>query len=928
MKNFNLLIVFLFLFTTLQAQTVKGVISDKEKGDISNAVVALLSKKDSIIKSFTRVKQDGSYSLQAPSNGIYLIMITHPKYGDYLDSIKIDKEIVIENIDLIPKRKILEDVIVKAKSAPIKIKGDTIVYTADSFKVKDGGTVEDLFKKLPGFTVDRNGDIKALGKSVQNLLVDGEEFFGNDPGVVSKTLLASSIDKVELFEKQSDQAAFTGIDDGEKTTTVNLKLKANAKKGTMGKSTVAGGAPKNYDLQTMIQSFKDKRKMAVYGLSGNVGNTDLNWEDRGNYGGNDGVQTGMDENGGMWSSYYGDEFTNFWGGSNGIPQNWNVGVHYNNKSKDDKQSINLGYKFNKVNSNAIRSTYSQTFLPDSTWSNTSNNNAFTTNQRNKLNLTWETKLDSANTVKFTIGASEQQGFSNSFNSSAAFSGNTNINSNYRKTSNNNNAKDLNGNILWMYKFKKIRRTLSVNISGNNKVTENNGNLFSENTFYKNGNLFFIDTIDQLKTNDLTNKGYNAKINYTEPLTKMITASLAYGIIYNVQDKDQRSFDKDNSGKYTIAAPLFSNNFLFKNIAHQPKIGFNFKIKKSNLNVSSTLSINEFEQLDRTKNVTRNYKFNNLNSSLNFNTKLKGNANFNISYNGLASAPTLDQLQPIVDNSNPLVIREGNPNLKQSFTHSINGHFGKWDMLTSRNIFSYFYASFQQNAFSQFSVVDTIGKTTYKTVNVNGIYNASLYFDYNFKWKKPKIHFSISPEFSFSRFADFINSQKNISNNNSYGIGLSVSRGFSKKGKDEEDDIVYINLRNDLKQNTSNASINKATNTKFWSFKGDYNIDAKITKKLSFSTGIEVELRQKDPRFPRNNNFNLWNARLERTIVKDKWLAGFGIKDILNQNRGFNRSFVGYNYTESFYNTLQRYYFVSITHKFNTQKSKTKANAKK
>ncbi len=923
MYPIKLTLILITLTVSGFAQKINGNLKDTEKGDLKNASIALLKAKDSTLLQFTRSDANGAFTINKPQPGFYLLYITHPKYADFLDSVDIkDNTTNFETVNLQNKMKVLEAITVKAKVAAIRVKGDTIIYTADSFKVKDGGTVDDLFKKLPGFTVKRNGEIEANGKKVQNLLVDGEEFFGNDPGMVSKTLAASAVDKVELFEKKSDQAEFTGIDDGERATTVNLKLKANAKKGTMGKVETSGGTPSNYDLQGMLQAFRAKRKLAIFGLTGNVGNTDLGWGDKDSYGGGEGTESFSDgENSYRWSQ--GDEFSDFYGGSNGIPTNWNAGAHYNNKFNNDKQSINLSYRFNKVNANATGRTYSTTFLPDSSWNNNSGNDRFTSNQRNKLSFTSETKLDSSNTLKVTLSYSEKGSSSVSNSFEDAFTGIKSINGNRRINTAKSDNKSFNGTLLWMHKFKKLRRTFSVSIGANNNETNSDGNLFSENKFYKLGILQKVDTVDQLKLNDNNASSWNTRIVYTEPLSKYVTAEVSYGINQNNSDRNQNSYDKDVSGKYTVAAPLFSNNFLFNTIVHAPRVALNYTRKKTTINIGTKVAFNTFDQLNKTTNLQNKYSFQNIFPTASVRFGGKKNTNYSLNYFGSGNAPTLEQLQPIQDNSNPLYINVGNPNLKQSFSHQFNGNVSKWDMLTQSSLWSYFGFNMVQNAVTDFSTIDTLGRTISKAVNVNGNYYGNFGMYYNKKLKKLGVSFSFGPTGNISRNISFLNGLENVSN--TYGVGASVGIN-DDKNNDAEETLWDYGINYSFTTNNSKSSINSTANAKYWLMTARVNGTLRLAKDTYIETDGNIEMRQKDPRFPQNNNYFLWNAALNRTIVKNKWIASFKVRDILNQNRGFDRTFSGYNFTESYFNILKRYYLVTITYKFNTHKAKQ--NAKK
>ncbi|HMI78399.1 MAG TPA: carboxypeptidase regulatory-like domain-containing protein, partial [Ferruginibacter sp.] len=372
MPKLSVLLAVLFFTINAGAQTinVSGSVNDTiQKKGVQNAVVALLNTKDSVLYKFTRTDAGGKYAFKNIKGGEYVIMTTHPYFADIVSNVDIkDAETTIPSIALTSKSKLLEEVIVKSGS-PIKIKGDTTVYTADSFKVRAGANVEELLRKLPGITVDKDGKITAMGEQVKKVLVDGEEFFGDDPGIATKNLRADVVKEVEVFDKKSDQAAFTGIDDGIKDKTINLKLKDNAKKGYFGKAEAGTDFKNYYNNSAMANSFRGKRKLAAYGIMSNTGKTNLDWNDQSNYGGGMGDNMVVQDNGDVYFTGGGGDGDNYYGGRGGIPTNWNGGLHYSNKFNNGKHSLNGGYKVSKVNSPSGDQSYTTYFVgPDSSYS--------------------------------------------------------------------------------------------------------------------------------------------------------------------------------------------------------------------------------------------------------------------------------------------------------------------------------------------------------------------------------------------------------------------------------------------------------------------------------------------------------------------------------------------------------------------------------
>src|SRR4030095_5195518 len=290
MKRLTAVIALLLIFSlSVIAQTgsIKGQVRDtSEKKPLANSSVSILRKTDSVLVTYTRTKEDGTYSFKNIKPGSYLLLITYPKFADYIEEIDVkdDQSISLATTNLIRKSELLKEVIYTQKLGAIRIKGDTMEFKADSFKVMEGANVEALLKKLPGIQVNSKGEITAQGEKVQKVLVDGEEFFSDDPAVVTKNLRADAVDKVQVFDKKSDQATFTGIDDGEKQKTINLTLKEDKKKGAFGKARVSGGSPDKFENEGMINLFKGKRKLAAFGTMANTGKSGLNWQDADKYG--------------------------------------------------------------------------------------------------------------------------------------------------------------------------------------------------------------------------------------------------------------------------------------------------------------------------------------------------------------------------------------------------------------------------------------------------------------------------------------------------------------------------------------------------------------------------------------------------------------------------------------------------------------------
>jgi hypothetical protein len=923
-KKYTILFTLLFITCASFAQTVtvSGNIKDTAtKVSVKNAVVSLLSPKDSILKAFTRVKEDGSYILNNVKSGNYILSVTHPTFGEYVDDIEVkNSNKNISPIALTTKSKLLAEVIVKSGS-PIRIKGDTTIYTADSFKVSANANVEELLKKMPGIQVDKDGKIKAMGQTVEKVLVDGEEFFGDDPGMAVKNLRADAVKEVQVFDKKSDQAEFTGIDDGKSKKTINLKLKENKKKGYFGKIDLAGGLLKSKDARfndnILLSSFKGKRKLTGFLLNGNTGQDGLNWQDEQKYGGSDNEMNMFDEDGGINFSFGAqstqDEEPNI-EAQNGFLTNVNAGVQYSNKW-NDKTNLNFSPKYNSQRYNNTKTTYTQNQIKDTSLNTNSNDNIFINRYNVKLKAIYEIKLDSANTIKLiaksnfyhTESTDESNGITTGFKSIF-------VNS-FDKTITTNSDKQAYGlNVSLKHKFKKARRTFSL--TGDWNQLNNNGKniLISKNIVLDTLGFPVYVNVNQQKDYDKVTNNISTKVVYTEPLTKKLALELGYQISLNNGTNDQTTLKYDSAtAKYNSKLDTLSNNFRQNIVQNIPSFKINYSYKKIKANIGAGVSFINFNLTDLSSNLPANRSYTNFNPMANLTYTRKANNTFSVKYSGNTKQPTIDQLQPLRNNNDLFNQYIGNPNLKPSFTNTFSiNNFG---YNFAKDLWQYqtIMLSVENNSIANNKVTNSRGFTKTQPINTNGNVNLNFYTGTGFKKKKIDTRFSFNFNLGFNRYVDFVNNEKNISDNINTGLNINVNKSKDKK----YDFSLYFGPNYNLQKTTQNSTKNKYLSTNFginstiyykkvWSINVDYNLDS----------------RQKTAQAP-SLTYNIINAKLQRTFKKDEYTIYFSARDLLNQNIGLDRNFYGNTFTEIRNTRLQRYFMLGFAWNF-----KNKATTKK
>lgn len=908
-----LLVLAILLHTFSYAQTtgIKGRLTDSlEKRSLNNAVIALLKTEDSTLVNFTRAAEDGHFQLSMPDTGKYILMVTHPFFADYFnDAVPAPGKITDAGIvNMLSKMKLLEEVVVTS-GAPIRIKGDTTVYTADSFKVREGANVEELLRKLPGITVDRTGQITAMGEKVERVLVDGEEFFGNDPGIATKNLRADNVKEVEVYKAKSDQSTFTGIDDGQSKQTINLKLKDDKKKGYFGKIEAGGGLkgknsgePDKFNNAIMLNAFKAKRKIAAYGIMSNTGTLNLNWDDENKYsGGNSNIDVSDDGSVNfMWGG-------RDWNSSDGIPTNWNGGFHYSNKYNQDKQSVAAGYKFVKINSPAYRKTNSTVYFPNDSFTlDRSRVNSYNSVIKHNLNGVFETKIDSMNTIKLRLYGNSNHTLSNFMvtRSRQNNMGDT-ITTETSTGDNDQNNASTSGNLLLMHKFKKLYRTISVNINGGLNQAKGNNISYSLQKFYRNN---IVDS-SRLRDNDiinLNNGSYiNTKISYTEPIIKDVYLELSYGIGINKNDNDRQVLDRTNNN---VMIDSLSNHYAFNNFSNSPGINFRVNKKKYNFSFGNTTSFTKYTQKDLSNGGSRRYNFANFNPSANLNYKIKPSVNLYVNYWGYSSAPSLNDLQPIKDYSDVLNIREGNPGLRPSFRHSFGVWYNSFKLLKERQIWGNLRYNFTQNAFTTYSRYGADSRRYYHTVNTNGIADLYSNLEYGFKLKKAGLRLGMGGGYNFNRNVNFIyepesaQTLRNVTVRNVYSLRPRISK--------EIPDKLNISFSPNVNYNRSKATVSKNANVNYWSGGFDIWGNWQLPKDFEISTNVDASYAQALPNFPANN-YTIWNAAASKKFHKKEFELRLSVNDLLNQNRGYDRRLENNEFIESYRTTLKRFWLLSF-----------------
>ncbi|CAN5396387.1 outer membrane beta-barrel protein [soil metagenome] len=747
---------------------------------------------------------------------------------------------------------------------------------------------------MPGIKVDANGKIYSQGKAVDQVLVDGDEFFGTDPTTATKNLAASSVESIQVYDKKNEDGSTN--DDKETLKIMDLKLKDDAKKGYFGKVSGASDFKDYYEGDFLANKFKGKQKISLYALATNTPKSRFDWNEMWKYNIDDG-QTREYTDDGMMMSWNNDD-----GG--GIPRTLKTGFYYTDKLSR-KTKVTLNYSYANALQDANSETTSQYFLADTSYKSKQILNTHKIGEKHSPNLTIIQTIDSltelelSSRLKYNIGSSFSTEFDTLSTNSDSITRTTSVN-----PSNSTTNYDWTNSAKLTHNFKKKERKLVVNYSLGMVNSETKGLLKSNDSSLPNNT-------DQKKTTDSDRQTHNASIIYTEPFTKKIKMELSYDMNYSKGKQIKKTLDYFN-GDYNAENATYSNSFESLRSINRVGTKFTYEVKKYTFSVgakvrqvyASNHNLESDSVLSQTVNNILPY------STLRY--KFSDNKQLTLRYTTNSSQPDLNQLQPVPDNSNPNYIIRGNPNLLPTYAHSFNLDFYSWDLLSSRNFWSSIGYTTTQHSFANDISYNSVGITTSSTLNTDGNYNAYGYMGMGFPILEKLIEFQPNIDLQYSNYNSFVNSQKNTTKNLSPNFGLDVQI---------ETDTIEIHVNGGINYNSTSTTLNTNSDQSYYStnyggsveftFPGKFRIesDAKYTRTYGREDAYNID-------------YLIWNASLSKTFLKsENLILSVSANDLLNQNINTYRSTQDNVTSDVKQNVIGRYFLFKIQFKFNSNKEK-------
>nr|WP_294988287.1 TonB-dependent receptor [uncultured Sediminibacterium sp.] len=898
--------------------SVKGHVFDTATNrGLAYATVSIVDSKDSTLVTFTRADSTGKFNFKTLEKGSYLISASYVGYVPVWKSIEVTAGNMLDLGQLILTDVLKSnDVTVTARRAPVTINNDTVEFNTENFKTQPNAVVEDLLKRLPGVTVDTDGTVRVNGQKINRVLVNGKEFFTGDPKIATKNLDADAVDKVQVFDKKSDRAEFTGIDDGNSEKAINLKLKKDRNKSTFGRiAGGAGGDDGRYDAQTNINRFNGDQQLSLLGMANNVNKQGFSLNDIMNFTGD--LARGMRNTGGGISI----SINSGGGGDNGLPvtglgQNqqgvattYAGGVNYNDLW-NKKSNVNTSGMFSDIDLATNRTTNRQNLLPGNSFDYLGNSNSARRIQQQRWNGGFDHKFDSLISLKVTPVVSAQQNNSRTYSSySSTNTSGQKINDGFSDSRTNSEALNLSATALYRQRLKKKGRTISGNFTLNYNDSKQTGDLYTRNTFYAAGVPLRDSITNQKNSRNAITRNFGATITYTEPIGSKSLLEITSFYNTNSGQSDRKTYDYNSgSGKYDQYNTVLSNDFTSSYNYGGGTLNFRSNMKKFSLTVGSSFQSAILKSTNNTNGNVIEQHFSDLLPSANIQYKLASTKTLSLGLNTSTTQPSTAQLQPIADVSDPLNTYTGNPNLKRSYVQSLNLSFFSTNIYTQRNLFAFISATKTNNAIVNSDVIQPNGARVSMPVNADGQYFVFGSVNAGFPIKKLKSRIDIGINTNYTRNIAFLNgARNNIAN---LGVGPSLNYSFNKDG------LMDINASARLNISKATYSLQSRLNTNY--LQQTYNIEMNNYLPLGLIMNNSFNYTINSGRADGfNTKIPYWNASLAKSFLKNKrGELKLTVYDLLNKNVGVNRS-ANQNYIEDTrYNVLQRYFLLSFTFRLN------------
>ncbi len=920
--------------------TVSGfVIDNDDKSPVMQATVQLLSLPDSTMAVGNVTDNDGGFSV-AVRPGKYVLKVSFVGYVPYVKELQLASSkptVDVGKISLSSDAVMLKEAVVVAEAPQVTVSGDTLGYNASAYRTSEGAALEELVKKIPGAEVDDDGNVTLNGKSISKLLVDGKEFFGGDVKTGLQNLPANMIEKINAYDRKSDNARITGIDDGEEEAVLDLTVKKGMNQGWVGNLDAGMGTEDRYSANMNINRFSSSRdrsdQFSLIGRANNVADQ--------RFGGGGGPR---------------------WRRNNGLTATKEVGMNY--AMEREKVDLGISARYNYRDNDAQSIGQVENFLPSGT-SSFANSNSLSRNKNQNLSafMRLEWRPDSVTTFfmrgSFSWGETDNssKSLSATFNSDPyavvadpnayldfGSAANEKLDAIRVNASDNNSLSDsrslsANGNMQLTRRLNDRGRNVTLRLIGS--YGDNESNKYSNNLIrYYSGDgipTFSEDTIRRYITTPTDNYSLGTEVSYSEPIADKVYLQFSYRFSYNYSESDNSTYDLMNAAdrKNFLLGNLpndFSEGWLdpaqskyaeYKTYDHDARVMF--RANRETWNLSAGLAFRpqttklsykkDIHNIDTTRNVF------NFSPEVDFRYQPEKQTQLRFSYRGRTSSPSMENLLPIEDNSNPLNVTMGNPGLKPSFSHNMELRFNTFNMEAQRGIFSFVNGSFTQNAISNKRAYDASnGRWTTMPENINGNWNVFGVFGMNTALKNKKFTIDTFTRGSYSNNVSYITEGTDITavaqKNTTTNLTLAERLGGRYRN-----DWLEVGINGSINYTFEKDKMNPENNQEPYTFSYGGNLQLNAPWGTSLSTNMTNQARRGYSDASMNKNELIWNAQIAQSFLKGALTLSFEWNDILKEQSNISRSLTSNGRSVYTYNGVNSYGMVRLIYRLNIFGSK-------
>ncbi len=854
---------------------VRGRIQDSDThANLSDASVTLFTCSDSVLVKGARSNEIGQFILSNVTKGRYHLVISYVGYQNYTSAVQVTaSDLQLDTIPLLSQSSTLAEVVIRRQAPPVTVKKDTIEYNPEAFKTEASAILEKLLGKLPGITVDKDGNIKAQGQDVPKILVDGKPFFDGDPKMATKNLPVDVVEKIQLIDQKSERTQMSGMDDGSRSKTINIVTKKDRRKGLFGDQEFSIGPDQSegnprYAARINLNRFRESQQFSVIAQADN---------------------------------------TNSWPSSgSSINRTLVGGINYQNRW-GKKTDLGVNYQVNRVKSRNEQESIRTYALPDTSYQVRESSLSDAENTNHSLNLRFNHEIDSLTSFRLNSNVSLQQSGSLSNRQSQTFpAGSEFLNPiNQSSTENRTDNQGLNGSVTAFLNrnFAKKGRNVMVNYTLFLNRHQNDGVTKSVNEFFGQRQN---QTIDQENEQTTRSTRHQLQVSYSEPLSEKNRLEFHYRFQKNpsYSNREVRDYN-ESTGRYDLFNDTLSNRFRSNYPSHAAGVLFQRNQGQNLFNLGMDVQQATLRSLSTTRNITK--EFISLLPTAMVSFQVKKDRYLRLHYQGQTQAPSVDQLQPVADNTNPLLIRLGNPDLRQEFNHSMNLNYNSFNSTTFENFFFNLTANQVTNKIVESVRFSEQGVQTTLPVNTNGHYMVSGNVNYGRQLKFLKLQVNTGSSVNYNRSLTLVNDQVNQANSLLISPELQLNSSYQQRmGYNLRTMLTYQSARYSLQSQRNTSFINTSVSASFY-YEWDFYLRLSTDATYQHYGGNMAGPAQR---------YTLWNATVSQKFLKNQQAEiQIRVFDLLNQNRSVTRN-VTELYTEERQNrVLSRYFLLSFMYHF-------------